>query len=196
MLILVMLMRFLRKSGFDRRHMTEAALAMRDVMSREEEPSFDRDQGSNICGKRINKLHFLAAYLQWQIVGGVRGGGSLSLVFGQLICIDTRLASSWSKNLLAELLGARMQMKRRWRCHPRNRDDVVDCAIEEVRCNDADLLHASLDGELFWQNRSEAHHASGVILLTCPSHNVLPLAGACLCPLCHCGQVVIRTGIA
>ena len=41
MLILVrMLMRCLRKSGFDGRHMAEAALAMRNVMSREEEPSF------------------------------------------------------------------------------------------------------------------------------------------------------------
>ena len=41
MLILVrMLMRCLRKSGLDRRHMAEVALAMRDVMSREEEPSF------------------------------------------------------------------------------------------------------------------------------------------------------------
>ena len=30
----------LRKSEFDERHMTEAGLAMRDVMSREEEPSF------------------------------------------------------------------------------------------------------------------------------------------------------------
>ena len=41
MLILVrMLMRCLRKSGFDRRHMAEAAFAMRDVMAGEEEPSF------------------------------------------------------------------------------------------------------------------------------------------------------------
>ena len=41
MLILVrMLMRCLRKSGLDRRHMADAALAMRDVMSREEEASF------------------------------------------------------------------------------------------------------------------------------------------------------------
>ena len=41
MLILVrMLMRCWRNSGLDRRHMSEAALAMRDVMSREEEPSF------------------------------------------------------------------------------------------------------------------------------------------------------------
>ena len=32
-------------------------------------------------------------------------------------------------------------------------------------------------------------------LLSCPSDNCLPLAGACLCPLCHCGQVVSRTGL-
>ena len=29
-------------------------------------------------------------------------------------------------------------------------------------------------------------------LMLCPSHNVLPLAGACLCPICHCGRVVSR----
>ena len=41
MLILVcMLMRCLRNSGFDRPYMAEAALAMRDVMLRAEEPSF------------------------------------------------------------------------------------------------------------------------------------------------------------
>ena len=42
MLILIrMMMRCLRNSGLDRRHMAaEAALAMRDVMSREEEPPF------------------------------------------------------------------------------------------------------------------------------------------------------------
>ena len=41
MLILVrVLMRCLRNSGFDRRHVADAALAMRDVRSREEEPSF------------------------------------------------------------------------------------------------------------------------------------------------------------
>ena len=41
MLMLVpMLMRCLRNSGYDRRHMAEADLAMRDVMSREKEPSF------------------------------------------------------------------------------------------------------------------------------------------------------------
>ena len=32
-----------------------------------------------------------------------------------------------------------------------------------------------------------------ILLLSCPSHNVLPLAGACLCPLCHCGQVISRS---
>ena len=41
MLIMVlMVMRVLRKTGCDRRHMAEAALAMRDVLSREDEPSF------------------------------------------------------------------------------------------------------------------------------------------------------------
>ena len=34
-----------------------------------------------------------------------------------------------------------------------------------------------------------------LLLLSCPSHNVLPLAGACLCPLCHCGHIVSRTGL-
>ena len=31
-----------------------------------------------------------------------------------------------------------------------------------------------------------------VLLLSCPSHNCVPLAGECHCPLCHCGQVVSR----
>ena len=34
-----------------------------------------------------------------------------------------------------------------------------------------------------------------LLLLSCPSHNFLPLSGACFCPLCHCGQVVIRAGL-
>ena len=34
-----------------------------------------------------------------------------------------------------------------------------------------------------------------LLLLSCPSHNFLPLADACLCPLCHCDQVVRRTGL-
>ena len=33
------------------------------------------------------------------------------------------------------------------------------------------------------------------LLLSCLSHNFLPLACACLCPLYHCGQVVSRTGL-
>ena len=31
-----------------------------------------RDQVSKIC-EGINKLHFLVAYIQWEMVGGVRG---------------------------------------------------------------------------------------------------------------------------
>ena len=49
MLILVrMLMRCLRKSGLDRRHMAEAALAMRDVMSREEK--------NNLHAMQVNEI--------------------------------------------------------------------------------------------------------------------------------------------
>ena len=33
------------------------------------------------------------------------------------------------------------------------------------------------------------------LLLSCLSHNIFPFAGACLCPLCHCGQVVSRAGL-
>ena len=34
-----------------------------------------------------------------------------------------------------------------------------------------------------------------LLLLPCPSHTFLSLAGACLCPLSHCGQVVSRAGL-
>ena len=39
------------------------------------------------------------------------------------------------------------------------------------------------------------HQYSKQILLWCPSYKFLPLAGTCLCPLCHCGQVVSRAGL-
>ena len=76
--------------GFDRRHMSEAALSMRDEMSREEEPSFVIKDPIYV---KVDKQYFLVAYLQWQMVGGV-GEIAMSLVFGQLICIPTMLASS------------------------------------------------------------------------------------------------------
>ena len=38
-------------------------------------------------------------------------------------------------------------------------------------------------------------HSLLLLLLSCPSHNFSPLAGACLSPLCHCGQVVSRAGL-
>ena len=60
----------------------------------------------------IDKLYFLVAHLQWQMVGWVRAM-AMNLVLGQLICIPTRLYSS-------ELPGAGTQMKQRWRCRPRN----------------------------------------------------------------------------
>ena len=40
LILILMLMRCVRNSGFDRRYMAEAALAMRYLMSRDEEPSF------------------------------------------------------------------------------------------------------------------------------------------------------------
>ena len=70
-----------------------------------------RDQGSNMS-EGIDKLYFQVAHLQWQMVGGVRVM-AMSLVFGQLIGISTRLDSS-------ELPGAGTQIEQRWRCHPRN----------------------------------------------------------------------------
>ena len=94
MLILVlMMMRCLRKSRFDSRHMAEAALAMRDVMSREEEPSFvimdpRYVKESTNCA---SLLHIFNG--RWLLGLGVI---SVSLVFGQLICNPTRLASSCS----------------------------------------------------------------------------------------------------
>ena len=49
--------------------MAEAALAMREVMSREDEPSFViKDQG-------IDKQYFRVAYLQRQMAGGIGGDG-------------------------------------------------------------------------------------------------------------------------
>ena len=70
-----------------------------------------RDQGSNMS-EGIDKLYFLVAHFQWQMVGGFRAM-AMNLVLGQLICIPTRVDSS-------ELPGAGTQMEQRWRCHPRN----------------------------------------------------------------------------
>ena len=45
------------------------------------------------------------------------------------------------------------------------------------------------------RERGRERERADLLLLSCPSHNVLPVAGAFLCPLCHCGQVVNRTGL-
>ena len=95
MLILVcMLMRCLRNSGFDRRYMAEAALAMRDVMSREDEPSFVIKDPRYMWRNRQTVLpccisSMADGWCDWGVI-------AMSLVFGQLFCIPTRLASSWS----------------------------------------------------------------------------------------------------
>ena len=92
MLILVrMLMRCLRKSGLDRRHLTEAALAMRYVMSREEEPSFVIKDPRYVKESTNTTSLFQIFNGRWLVGLGVI---AMSFVFGQLICIPTRLASS------------------------------------------------------------------------------------------------------
>ena len=92
MLILVrMLMRCWRNSGLDRRHMAEAALAMRDVMSREEEPSFVIKDPRYVKESTNNTSLFHIFNGRWLVGLGVI---AMSFVFGQLICIPTRLASS------------------------------------------------------------------------------------------------------
>ena len=92
MLVLVrMLMRCLRKSGFDRRHMAEAALAIRDVMSREEEPPFVIKDPIYVkeSTNTTTLLHICNG--SWLVGLGVI---AIRFVFGQLICIPTRLAYS------------------------------------------------------------------------------------------------------
>ena len=86
-------MRCLRNSGFYRRYMAEAALAMRDVMSREDEPSFviKDPRYAKESTNSTSVLHIFKG--RWLVGLGVM---AMSLVFGQLICIPTRLASSWS----------------------------------------------------------------------------------------------------
>ena len=53
-----------------------------------------------------------------------------------------------------------------------------------------DLLQGTLEGR-----RRRERSGNMWLLLSCPLHNVLPLAGAFLCPLCHCGQVVSRRNL-
>ena len=71
--------------------MAEAALAMRDVMSREDEPSFVIKDSRYVkeSTHSTSVLHIFKG--RWLVGLGVM---AMSLVFGQLICIPTRLASS------------------------------------------------------------------------------------------------------
>ena len=69
------------------------------------------------------------------------------------------------------------------------------------KLNDKQLYVASEETCLHITNEQWAEIAGlssnqeEALLLSCPSHNFLPLAGVCLCPLCHCGQVISRAGI-
>ena len=71
--------------------MAEAALAMRDVMSREDEPSFviKDPRYVNESTNSTSVLHIFKG--RWLVGLGVM---AMSLVFGQLICIPIRLAFS------------------------------------------------------------------------------------------------------
>ena len=88
----------------------------------------------------------------------------MSLVFGQLICIPTRLASSCkivraSSSTYANGANVAMSVEISelvfTELYPettmtqRATYEVVNYTVEEVWCNDTSLLHASLDGELF-----------------------------------------------
>ena len=71
--------------------MAEAALAMRDVMSREDEPSFVINDPRYVK-ESTNSTSVLYIFKGRWLVG--LGVMAMSLVFGQLICIPTRLACS------------------------------------------------------------------------------------------------------
>ena len=71
--------------------MAEAALAMRDVMSPEEEPSFVI-KDPRYVKESTNTTSLLQIFNGRWLVG--LGVIAMSFVFGQLICIPTRLASS------------------------------------------------------------------------------------------------------
>ena len=70
-------------------------------------------------------------------------------------------------------------------------EEAVDiCTLFTHRNISYDLLQGTLDGR---RRRERSGHMW--LLLSCPLHNVLPLAGACICQLCHYDQVVSRTGL-
>ena len=73
--------------------MAEAALAMRDVMSREEEPSFVI-KDPRYVKESTNTTSLLQIFNGRWLVGLGVILIAMSFVFGQLICIPTRLASS------------------------------------------------------------------------------------------------------
>ena len=45
------------------------------------------------------------------------------------------------------------------------------------------------------RRKDDGYIGRRMLLLSCPSHHFFPLASACHCPLCHCGQVVNRAGL-
>ena len=92
--------------------MAEAPLAMRDVMSREEEPPFVIKDPRDVKESTNNTSLLQIFNGRWLVGLGVI---AMSFVFGQLICIPTRLASS------CKIVRASCSTQR-LRCHPRSRD--------------------------------------------------------------------------
>ena len=76
---------------------------------------------------------------------------------------------------------------------------VYRCAVDSISClSEVSLCRGNLPSrsyQVVLLIGIQITHKMEALILSCPSHNVLPLAGACLCPLCHCGQVVSRTGL-
>ena len=91
-----------------------AALAMRDVMSREEEPSFVI-KDPRYVKESTNTTSLLQIFNgRWLVGFGVI---AMSFVFGQLICIPTRLASSCKivrASCSTHADGAKMAMSSAW----------------------------------------------------------------------------------
>ena len=69
---------------------------------------------------------------------------------------------------------------------------VVDAS---VRPPDLRLADEAKEVETKWLTTLWLRPQMTILLLSCPLHNVLPLVGACLCPPCHCGQVISHTGL-
>ena len=84
-----------------------------------------------------------------------------------------------------------------WSLHRRTRNWRTNWATmtaRRLRTSVTRWSHGSTTTRCVWVEIVVVFVMRTVLLLSCPSHNFLPVAGACLCPLCHSGQVVSRAG--